>query len=102
MTSALDCNQSDLDRLLLELNAVQQSAPCVAAGGRSRSPVSPVCPPCSSASVFFSTDGAAPVWPTCSFGGGADVAVSLPPQERNGRHPHKDQSTVNSSVKPLR
>lgn len=39
MTLALGGNLSELDRLLLELNAVQQSAPCAAASGTSRSPL---------------------------------------------------------------
>uniref|UniRef100_A0A669CPX8 Paxillin n=1 Tax=Oreochromis niloticus TaxID=8128 RepID=A0A669CPX8_ORENI len=70
MTSALGSNLSELDRLLLELNAVQQSSPS-----------------------FPTTEEAAPPLPSCSIthyenGGTPDILVSPPPQEkpkRNGR-----------------
>uniref|UniRef100_A0A3B4XU38 Paxillin-like n=2 Tax=Seriola lalandi dorsalis TaxID=1841481 RepID=A0A3B4XU38_SERLL len=68
MTSALGSNLSELDRLLLELNAVQQSSPS-----------------------FPTTEEAAPPLPSCSIthyenGGGPDIMVSPPPQEKPKRN----------------
>ncbi|XP_075879183.1 paxillin-like isoform X2 [Nelusetta ayraudi] len=81
MTSALGCNLSELDRLLLELNAVQQSAPSLAA-----------------------SEEAAPPLPPCSFGhyengGGPDITVSPPPLEKPG--PDEARSTVESLLEEL-
>ncbi|KAM4745871.1 uncharacterized protein pxnb isoform 1-T1 [Anableps anableps] len=79
ITSALGSNLSELDRLLLELNAVQQSSPS-----------------------FPTTEEAAPPLPSCSIthyenGGAPDILVSPPPQEkpkRNGMRPEEAQPPV--------
>ncbi|XP_038139219.1 uncharacterized protein pxnb isoform X2 [Cyprinodon tularosa] len=68
MSSALGSNLSELDRLLLELNAVQQSSPS-----------------------FPTTEEAAPPLPSCSIthyenGGAPDILVSPPPQEKPKRN----------------
>uniref|UniRef100_A0A3Q2Q2U9 Paxillin n=1 Tax=Fundulus heteroclitus TaxID=8078 RepID=A0A3Q2Q2U9_FUNHE len=81
MTSALGSNLSELDRLLLELNAVQQSSPS-----------------------FPTTEEAAPPLPSCSIthyenGGAPDILVSPPPQEkpkRNGIRPEEAGPTMES------
>uniref|UniRef100_A0A3P8VSW6 Paxillin n=1 Tax=Cynoglossus semilaevis TaxID=244447 RepID=A0A3P8VSW6_CYNSE len=67
-TSALGSNLSELDRLLLELNAVQQSSPS-----------------------FPTTEEAAPPIPSCSVthyenGGPPEIMVSPPPQEKPRRN----------------
>ncbi|XP_008415806.1 uncharacterized protein PB18E9.04c isoform X2 [Poecilia reticulata] len=79
ITSALGSNLSELDRLLLELNAVQQSSPS-----------------------FPTTEEAAPPLPSCSIthyenGGAPDILVSPPPQEkpkRNGMRPEEARPPV--------
>ncbi|KAJ3604486.1 hypothetical protein NHX12_029226 [Muraenolepis orangiensis] len=68
MTSALGSNLSELDRLLLELNAVQQNSPS-----------------------FPTTEEAAPPLPSCSIthyenGGGPEIMVSPPPLEKPKRN----------------
>ncbi|XP_047237818.1 nuclear envelope pore membrane protein POM 121-like isoform X2 [Girardinichthys multiradiatus] len=81
MTSALGSNLSELDRLLLELNAVQQSSPS-----------------------FPTTEEAAPPLPSCSIthyenGGAPDILVSPPLQEkpkRNGMRLEEAQPLVES------
>uniref|UniRef100_H3D1M3 Paxillin n=1 Tax=Tetraodon nigroviridis TaxID=99883 RepID=H3D1M3_TETNG len=86
MTSALGSNLSDLDRLLLELNAVQQSSPS-----------------------FPTTEEAAPPLPSCSIthyenGGGPDVRVTPPPQEkpvRNGTRTDEARPSVESLLDEL-
>lgn len=87
MTSALGSNLSELDRLLLELNAVQQSSPS-----------------------FPTTEEAAPPLPSCSIthyengGGGPDITVSPAPQEkprRNGTRPDEARPTVESLLDEL-
>uniref|UniRef100_A0A3Q3WML2 LIM zinc-binding domain-containing protein n=1 Tax=Mola mola TaxID=94237 RepID=A0A3Q3WML2_MOLML len=82
MTSALGSNLSELDRLLLELNAVQQSSPSFEA---------------------------APPLPSCSIthyenGGGLDITVSPPAREtprRNGTRPDEGRPTVESLLDEL-
>ncbi|XP_051278947.1 uncharacterized protein LOC127376265 isoform X2 [Dicentrarchus labrax] len=86
MTSALGSNLSELDRLLLELNAVQQSSPS-----------------------FPTTEEAAPPLPSCSIthyenGGGPDITVSPPPQEkpkRNGTRLDEARPSVESLLDEL-
>ncbi|CAF93475.1 unnamed protein product, partial [Tetraodon nigroviridis] len=86
MTSALGSNLSDLDRLLLELIAVQQSSPS-----------------------FPTTEEAAPPLPSCSIthyenGGGPDVRVTPPPQEkpvRNGTRTDEARPSVESLLDEL-
>ncbi|XP_040928204.1 uncharacterized protein LOC114861786 isoform X1 [Betta splendens] len=86
MTSALGSNLSELDRLLLELNAVQQSSPS-----------------------FATTEEAAPPLPSCSIthyedGGAADASASPPAQEkpkRNGTRPDDSRPTVESLLDEL-
>ncbi|XP_058492147.1 uncharacterized protein LOC131463964 isoform X2 [Solea solea] len=86
MTSALGSNLSELDRLLLELNAVQQSSPS-----------------------FPTTEEAAPPLPSCSIthyenGSGPDILVSPPPLEkpkRNGTRLDETRPTVESLLDEL-
>ncbi|XP_029365987.1 paxillin isoform X4 [Echeneis naucrates] len=86
MTSALGSNLSELDRLLLELNAVQQSSPS-----------------------FPMTEEAAPPLPSCSIthyenGNGPDIMVSPPPQEkpkRNGAKLDDNRPSVESLLDEL-
>ncbi|XP_070759753.1 paxillin-like [Enoplosus armatus] len=86
MTSALGSNLSELDRLLLELNAVQQSSPS-----------------------FPTTEEAAPPLPSCSIthyenGSAPDIMVSPPPQEkpkRNGTRLDEARPTVESLLDEL-
>ncbi|XP_041643221.1 mucin-17 [Cheilinus undulatus] len=86
MTSALGSNLSELDRLLLELNAVQQSSPS-----------------------FPTTEEAAPPLPSCSIthyenGSGPDIMVSPPSQEklkRNGTRTEESRPTVESLLDEL-
>uniref|UniRef100_A0A1A8KDZ0 Paxillin n=1 Tax=Nothobranchius kuhntae TaxID=321403 RepID=A0A1A8KDZ0_NOTKU len=75
MTSALGSNLSELDRLLLELNAVQQSSPS-----------------------FPTTEEAAPALPSSSIthyenGSAPDILVSPPPQEKPKRNGTSDLDT---------
>ncbi|XP_029960471.1 proline-rich protein 36 isoform X1 [Salarias fasciatus] len=86
MTSALGSNLSELDRLLLELNAVQQSSPS-----------------------FPTTEEAAPPLPSCSIthyenGSAPDILVSPPAQEkpkRNGTKLEDSRPTVESLLDEL-
>uniref|UniRef100_A0A8D3BAA8 Paxillin n=1 Tax=Scophthalmus maximus TaxID=52904 RepID=A0A8D3BAA8_SCOMX len=86
ITSALGSNLSELDRLLLELNAVQQSSPS-----------------------FPTTEEAAPPLPSCGIthyenGSGPDIMVSPPPQEkpkRNGTRVDETRPTVESLLDEL-
>ncbi|XP_021461404.2 paxillin isoform X3 [Oncorhynchus mykiss] len=89
MSSALGSNLSELDRLLLELNAVQQNSPS-----------------------FPTTEETAPPLPSCSIthyvqenGGPPDVMVSPPSQEktkRNGRQAVEEgRPTVESLLDEL-
>ncbi|XP_055017258.1 mucin-2 isoform X2 [Boleophthalmus pectinirostris] len=84
MTSALGSNLSELDRLLLELNAVQQSAPS-----------------------FPTTEEAAPPLPSCSIthyenGSGPEIMVSPPPQDKPKRNGAKEERpTVESLLDEL-
>ncbi|XP_065819926.1 uncharacterized protein [Labrus bergylta] len=86
MTSALGSNLSELDRLLLELNAVQQSSPS-----------------------FPTTEEAAPPLPSCSIthyenGSAPDIMVSPPAQEtpnRNGTRIEDTRPTVESLLDEL-
>ncbi|XP_075324522.1 paxillin isoform X5 [Odontesthes bonariensis] len=86
MTSALGSNLSELDRLLLELNAVQQSSPS-----------------------FPTTEEAAPPLPSCSIthyenGGAPDILVSPPIQEkpkRNGTRLDEPRPSVESLLDEL-
>uniref|UniRef100_A0A3Q1FQ64 Paxillin n=1 Tax=Acanthochromis polyacanthus TaxID=80966 RepID=A0A3Q1FQ64_9TELE len=86
MTSALGSNLSELDRLLLELNAVQQSSPS-----------------------FPTTEEAAPPLPSCSIthyenGSAPDILVSPPPQEkpkRNGTRLEEARPSVESLLDEL-
>ncbi|XP_044051510.1 SH3 domain-containing protein C23A1.17-like isoform X1 [Siniperca chuatsi] len=86
MTSALGSNLSELDRLLLELNAVQQSSPS-----------------------FPTTEEAAPPLPSCSIthyenGSAPDIMVSPPPQDkpkRNGTRLDETRPTVESLLDEL-
>nr|XP_015827505.2 uncharacterized protein pxnb isoform X1 [Nothobranchius furzeri] len=86
MTSALGSNLSELDRLLLELNAVQQSSPS-----------------------FPTTEEAAPALPSSSIthyenGSAPDILVSPPPQEkpkRNGTRSEESRPTVESLLDEL-
>uniref|UniRef100_A0A1A7WG88 Paxillin n=2 Tax=Iconisemion striatum TaxID=60296 RepID=A0A1A7WG88_9TELE len=86
MTSALGSNLSELDRLLLELNAVQQSSPS-----------------------FPTTEEAAPALPSSSIthyenGSAPDILVSPPPQEkpkRNGTRSEETRPTVESLLDEL-
>nr|XP_046242576.1 paxillin-like isoform X2 [Scatophagus argus] len=86
MTSALGSNLSELDRLLLELNAVQQSSPS-----------------------FPTTEEAPPPLPSCSIthyenGGCPDITVSPPLQDkpkRNGTRPDEARPTVESLLDEL-
>uniref|UniRef100_A0A4W6F4B4 Paxillin n=1 Tax=Lates calcarifer TaxID=8187 RepID=A0A4W6F4B4_LATCA len=86
MTSALGSNLSELDRLLLELNAVQQSSPS-----------------------FPTTEEAAPPLPSCSIthyenGSSPEIMVSPPPQEkpkRNGTRLDETRPTVESLLDEL-
>ncbi|XP_059911078.1 uncharacterized protein pxnb isoform X2 [Gadus macrocephalus] len=79
MTSALGNNLSELDRLLLELNAVQQNSPS-----------------------FPTTEEAAPPLPSCSIthyenGGAPEIRVSAPPLDkpkRNGARPDEGRPGV--------
>ncbi|XP_049907113.1 mucin-17-like isoform X1 [Epinephelus moara] len=86
LTSAMGSNLSELDRLLLELNAVQQSSPS-----------------------FPTTEEAAPPLPSCSIthyenGSTPDIMVSPPPQEkpkRNGTRLDEARPTVESLLDEL-
>ncbi|XP_055080072.1 uncharacterized protein LOC117375972 isoform X2 [Periophthalmus magnuspinnatus] len=85
MTSALGSNLSELDRLLLELNAVQQSSPS-----------------------FPTTEEAAPPLPSCSIthyenGSGPEIMVSPPPQDKPKRNGTKEETrpTVESLLDEL-
>uniref|UniRef100_A0A3P8Z7R0 Paxillin n=1 Tax=Esox lucius TaxID=8010 RepID=A0A3P8Z7R0_ESOLU len=87
MSSALGSNLSELDRLLLELNAVQQNSPS-----------------------FPTTEETAPPLPSCSIthyvqenGGPPDITVSSPPQERLRRDGPVDEGrpTVESLLDEL-
>uniref|UniRef100_A0A671UFL9 Paxillin n=1 Tax=Sparus aurata TaxID=8175 RepID=A0A671UFL9_SPAAU len=83
MTSALGSNLSELDRLLLELNAVQQSSPS-----------------------FPTTEEAAPPLPSCSIthyenGSGPDIMVSPPPQEKPKRNGTSRPDEARPSVESL-
>eukprot|EP00064_Thunnus_orientalis_P011394 superscaffoldBa00001644_g11425 len=86
MTSALGSNLSELDRLLLELNAVQQSSPS-----------------------FPTTEETAPPLPSCSIthyenGSAPDIMVSPPTQEkpkRNGTRLDESRPTVESLLDEL-
>lgn len=86
MTSALGSNLSELDRLLLELNAVQQSSPS-----------------------FPTTEEAAPPLPSCSIthyenGSAPEIMVSPLPQEkpkRNGTRADETRPTVESLLDEL-
>ncbi|KAK5871304.1 hypothetical protein PBY51_004193 [Eleginops maclovinus] len=86
MTSAMGSNLSELDRLLLELNAVQQSSPS-----------------------FPTTEEAAPPLPSCSIthyenGSAPDITVSPPPQEkpkRNGTRLDEARPSVESLLDEL-
>ncbi|XP_041855693.1 histone-lysine N-methyltransferase 2D-like isoform X2 [Melanotaenia boesemani] len=86
MSSALGSNLSELDRLLLELNAVQQSSPS-----------------------FPTTEEAAPPLPSCSIthyenGSAPDILVSPPQQEkpkRNGTRLEEARPTVESLLDEL-
>ncbi|XP_072244525.1 uncharacterized protein pxnb isoform X1 [Leuresthes tenuis] len=86
MTSALGNNLSELDRLLLELNAVQQSSPS-----------------------FPTTEEAAPPLPSCSIthyenGGAPDILISPPTQEkpkRNGTRLDEARPSVESLLDEL-
>uniref|UniRef100_A0A3Q3JWJ3 LIM zinc-binding domain-containing protein n=1 Tax=Monopterus albus TaxID=43700 RepID=A0A3Q3JWJ3_MONAL len=86
MTSNLGSNLSELDRLLLELNAVQQNSPS-----------------------FPTTEEAAPPLPSCSIthyenGNASDIMVSPPPQEkpkRNGTRLDETRPTVESLLDEL-
>ncbi|XP_053727323.1 uncharacterized protein LOC128762823 isoform X2 [Synchiropus splendidus] len=86
MTSALGSNLSELDRLLLELNAVQQSSPS-----------------------FPTTEETAPPLPSCSIshyenGSAPEILVSPPPQEkpkRNGMKLEETRPTVESLLDEL-
>uniref|UniRef100_A0A3Q1K1V4 Paxillin n=1 Tax=Anabas testudineus TaxID=64144 RepID=A0A3Q1K1V4_ANATE len=86
MTSALGSNLSELDRLLLELNAVQQSSPS-----------------------FPTTEEAAPPLPSCSIthyenGSTPDILVGPPTQEkpkRNGTKLDESRPTVESLLNEL-
>ncbi|XP_068559398.1 uncharacterized protein pxnb isoform X1 [Cebidichthys violaceus] len=86
MTAAMGSNLSELDRLLLELNAVQQSSPS-----------------------FPTTEEAAPPLPSCSIthyenGGSPDIVVSPAPQEkprRNGTRLEEARPTVESLLDEL-
>ncbi|XP_033947545.1 LIM domain-binding protein 3 isoform X2 [Pseudochaenichthys georgianus] len=85
MTSAMGSNLSELDRLLLELNAVQQSSPS------------------------FPTTEAAPPLPSCSIthyenGGAPDIRVSPPLQEkpkRNGTRLEEARPSMESLLDEL-
>nr|XP_057927248.1 mucin-5AC-like isoform X2 [Doryrhamphus excisus] len=86
MTSALGSNLSELDRLLLELNAVQQSSP-------SFPTTEERAPPLPSTSITHYENGNAP-----------EIRVSPPPQEepnRNGTKPDEARSTVESLLDEL-
>uniref|UniRef100_A0AAQ4PSU5 Paxillin n=1 Tax=Gasterosteus aculeatus aculeatus TaxID=481459 RepID=A0AAQ4PSU5_GASAC len=86
MTSAMGSNLSELDRLLLELNAVQQSSPS-----------------------FPTTEEAAPPLPSCSVthyenGSSSDIMGSPPPLEkpkRNGTRLEEARPTVESLLTEL-
>ncbi|XP_068461384.1 uncharacterized protein pxnb isoform X1 [Clinocottus analis] len=86
MTSAMGSNLSELDRLLLELNAVQQSSPS-----------------------FPTTEEAAPPLPSCSIthyenGSSPDIMGSPPPQEkpkRNGTRLEETRPTMESLLDEL-
>ncbi|XP_077377330.1 uncharacterized protein LOC144018727 isoform X2 [Festucalex cinctus] len=86
MTSALGSNLSELDRLLLELNAVQQSSP-------SFPTTEERAPPLPSTSITHYENGNAP-----------DIRVSPPPQEepkRNGTRHDEVRPTVESLLDEL-
>ncbi|CAL8332871.1 unnamed protein product [Arctogadus glacialis] len=86
MTSALGNNLSELDRLLLELNAVQQNSPS-----------------------FPTTEEAAPPLPSCSIthyenGGAPAIRVSPPPLDkpkRNGARPDEGRPGVEELLDDL-
>uniref|UniRef100_A0A8C7WX86 Paxillin b n=1 Tax=Oryzias sinensis TaxID=183150 RepID=A0A8C7WX86_9TELE len=86
MTSGLGSNLSELDRLLLELNAVQKSSPS-----------------------FPTTEEAAPPLPSCSIihfenGGTPEILLSPPSQEksiRNGAKLEESRPTVKSLLDEL-
>uniref|UniRef100_A0A8C6L5T5 Paxillin n=1 Tax=Nothobranchius furzeri TaxID=105023 RepID=A0A8C6L5T5_NOTFU len=85
MTSALGSNLSELDRLLLELNAVQQSSPSF--------PTTEAAPALPSSSITHYENGSAP-----------DILVSPPPQEkpkRNGTRSEESRPTVESLLDEL-
>ncbi|XP_077418084.1 uncharacterized protein pxnb isoform X2 [Vanacampus margaritifer] len=86
MTSALGSNLSELDRLLLELNAVQQSSP-------SFPTTEERAPPLPSTSITHYENGNAP-----------DIRVSPPPQEepkRNGTRHDEVRPTMESLLDEL-
>ncbi|XP_057687106.1 mucin-2 isoform X1 [Corythoichthys intestinalis] len=86
MSSALGSNLSELDRLLLELNAVQQSSPSFATTEERP-------PPLPSTSITHYENGNAP-----------DIRVSPPPQEepkRNGTRQDEVRPTVESLLDEL-
>lgn len=111
MTSALGSNLSELDRLLLELNAVQQSSPSFATTGtpEARSSAPSVCADDTQPCGRVSTEEAAPPLPSCSIthyenGGGLDITVSPPAREtprRNGTRPDEGRPTVESLLDEL-
>ncbi|XP_072289343.1 paxillin isoform X4 [Eucyclogobius newberryi] len=83
MTSALGSNLSELDRLLLELNAVQQSAPS-----------------------FPTTEEAAPPLPSCSIthyenGSGPEIMVIPPTQDKQNGTKEETRPTVESLLDEL-
>ncbi|CAL8343403.1 unnamed protein product [Lota lota] len=86
MTSALGSNLSELDRLLLELNAVQQNSPS-----------------------FPTTEEAAPPLPSCSIthyenGSAPDIMVSPPPLDkpkRSGARMEEGRPTVETLLDQL-
>ncbi|KAM9821680.1 paxillin isoform 3-T4 [Syngnathus typhle] len=86
MTSALGSNLSELDRLLLELNAVQQSSPSFPTTEERP-------PPLPSTSITHYENGNAP-----------DIRVSPPPQEepkKNGTRQDEGRPTVESLLDEL-
>ncbi|XP_013880420.1 mucin-5AC isoform X2 [Austrofundulus limnaeus] len=86
MTSVLGSNLSELDRLLLELNAVQQSSP-------SFPTTEEAAPPLPSSSITHYENGSTP-----------DIHVSPPAQEKpkkNGTRPEEARPTVESLLDEL-
>ncbi|XP_074527137.1 paxillin isoform X2 [Halichoeres trimaculatus] len=111
MTSALGSNLSELDRLLLELNAVQQSSPSFPTTGKLKTVTffsvreKGLVLTC----VCVSTEEAAPPLPSCSIthyenGSAPDIMVSPPPDEkpkRNGTRLEEARPTVESLLDEL-